>query len=308
MDKRTCPVVENGETCGKPRHKREWCVTHYHRWWRHGDPLVNLSPSGAGRYAFDETFFDSIDTEAKAYWLGFITADGCVRTDHSFHQLRVKLKVSDAPHLEKLKSALAASSPIKSGERRGIAGAWASLTVSSPHMIESLLRLGVTPRKSLTAEPWDGPAELMRHYWRGLFDGDGYIGRETARNKWTLSFCGSSACVSAFAGWAREICGATSQPSARCSIWYWKVSGLAAPQALAREAYRDATVYLDRKRELALNLLAQVPVRDLSQRTEYCTEEGCNEKTDSLNRCTYHYHKHYRSTRKAKKKAAAQPE
>ena len=210
-------------------------------------------------YRFDDTYFDVIDTEAKAYWLGFITADGCVRTAGSSHQLTVKLMVSDAPHLEKLKAALSADYPIKSGERRGVAGAWAALGVSSPRMTDSLARLGVTPRKSLTVQPWDGPAGLMRHYWRGLFDGDGCISRETARNKWMLAFCGSEACVRAFANWARGICEATSQPSPRCNIWYWKVAGLAAPQALAREMYGDALVYLDRKHERATDLLAQVP-------------------------------------------------
>jgi hypothetical protein len=252
MANRTCSIG----TCDEPRAKgrKGWCTAHYKRWRRHGDP-----EAGRQTYHLDETFFDVIDTEAKAYWLGFITADGCVRTDHSSHQLKVKLMISDAPHLEKLKTALAADYPITSGDRQGVAGAWAALTVSSPHMIDSLASLGVTPRKSLTVQPWDGHADLMRHYWRGLFDGDGYIGREAARNKWTLNLCGSDACVAAFADWARGICGATSRPYSASNIWRWKVAGLAAPQALAREMYGDALVYLDRKHERAADLLAQMP-------------------------------------------------
>jgi hypothetical protein len=35
--------------CGKERFNRNLCVTHYHRWWRHGDPLIMLRrPCGSG--------------------------------------------------------------------------------------------------------------------------------------------------------------------------------------------------------------------------------------------------------------------
>lgn len=293
MDNRTCPVVENGETCGRPRHKRQWCATHYYRWRRQGDPLVNLSPSGGGRYAFDDQFFDVIDTEAKAYWLGFVTADGCVRTDRYFRQLKVKLKDSDAPHLEKLKLALAATSPIKFGERRGVAGPWACLAVSSGHMVDALALLGVTPRKSTTVQPWNGPSSLMRHYWRGMFDGDGCIGKEARRNKWSMTLCGSNACVSAFSEWAQEICGSSSSMHFRSNIWYWKVSGLAAPQALAREMYGDAQVYLDRKYELACDLMTQIPLVDRSNRSEYCIAESCEDKAVCRNFCELHYRRNW---------------
>lgn len=29
-------------------------------------------------YALQEDYFDKIDTQEKAYWLGFIAADGCI--------------------------------------------------------------------------------------------------------------------------------------------------------------------------------------------------------------------------------------
>src|SRR5581483_4155416 len=110
MANRTCSV----DGCEGAAYCRNWCRMHYARWRRHGDP------EGTSLYTFDDQFFNVIDTETKAYWLGFITADGCVRTDHYNHQLKVKLKDSDASHLEKLKAALAADHPVKSGERRGV--------------------------------------------------------------------------------------------------------------------------------------------------------------------------------------------
>jgi hypothetical protein len=210
------------------------------------------------RYDLDDEFFDSIDTEAKAYWLGFITADGCIRTDHGMNSVQVKLMASDANHLEKLKLAVDVQRPLLYAARSGVAGPAVTLSLSSRHMVRALVALGVTPRKSATAEPWEGPAALMPHYWRGLFDGDGCISRETARNKWALTLCGTLPCVQAFAGWAREVCGATSSPYHRSNIWYWKVAGLGRPQALARALYAgaDHDTVLDRKLARACGLLA----------------------------------------------------
>ena len=210
------------------------------------------------RYDLDDGFFDSIDTPAKAYWLGFITADGCIRTDHGKNVVQVKLMASDAGHLEKLKAAVDVQRPLKYAPRSGIAGPTAVLQVTSPPMVAALATLGITPRKSMTVQPWIGPADLMPHYWRGLFDGDGCISRETARNKWALTLCGSLPCVEAFAGWARDASGACSTPYSHSNIWYWKVSGLARPQALARALYANAdrSVVLDRKLARALELLA----------------------------------------------------
>lgn len=51
------------------------------------------------RCKFNEHIFDCIDTEEKAYWLGFIFADGYISsTNYSFE---LSLKSSDIEHLNK---------------------------------------------------------------------------------------------------------------------------------------------------------------------------------------------------------------
>jgi hypothetical protein len=228
------------------------------RWRRNGDP-----EGGRYRYRLNEAFFDVIDTEAKAYWLGFITADGCVQSGRigvngwQRNQVTVKLKESDAGHLEKLKSDLSAESPVRLVPQTGLAGPGAEIALNSERLTAALIRLGVTPRKSLTAVPWDGHGGLMRHYWRGMVDGDGTIVKHPGqREKWHVRLLGTEACIEAFRAWAVPVCGSAAKVCPKGKIWMWTAAGLASPQALVREMYGGATVYLDRKHELALRLMA----------------------------------------------------
>jgi hypothetical protein len=54
------------------------------------------------RYALDESFFNCIDTEDKAYWLGFLTADGLIGDDF----VRIDLQLRDIDHLHKFTASL----------------------------------------------------------------------------------------------------------------------------------------------------------------------------------------------------------
>lgn len=66
-------------------------------------------------YQYDKYFFYNIDSSEKAYWLGFITADGYVNEDRKF--LQIHLQWSDHKHLEKFLKVIQAESRIKVKKR-----------------------------------------------------------------------------------------------------------------------------------------------------------------------------------------------
>ena len=51
------------------------------------------------RCRIDETVFDTIDTEEKAYWLGFLYADGNINSKE--YKLEINLCANDWQHLKK---------------------------------------------------------------------------------------------------------------------------------------------------------------------------------------------------------------
>jgi Homeodomain-like domain len=201
-------------------------------------------------------YFDQIDTPEKAYWLGFIAADGCVTGFESGNRrLQIKLARKDRDHLVLLHKALKASRPIRDteevtlGERRP----YSVLAVYSPQIADALVRCGITPRKSHTLQPWDGPAALMPHYWRGLVDGDGSI---TINDSGVfLSFVGSEAVVRGFRAWAGGVCGTASAArhvtTGAADYWVIQVGGTVRILRLLAALYDDAPVALARKKALA---------------------------------------------------------
>jgi DNA invertase Pin-like site-specific DNA recombinase len=205
-------------------------------------------------------FFEVIDTPEKAYWLGFIAADGCMVTTAGHPEgshLALQLALRDRGHLIKLKDTLQASAAIGTGVRTsfGKTTGYARFSVGSRRLADSLLALGITPRKSVTLDPWDGPNDLMPHYWRGMVDGDGSLAKKTD-NLFTIFFCGSEACVIGFTAWAAGVCGTTARPYFKGGCWYISISGRHQVGRLVRALYADAPVSLDRKQAIADQITA----------------------------------------------------
>ena len=118
----------------------------------------------------DDSFFDVIDSEEKAYWLGFISADGNIK---ECGVVSLTLAARDSAHVHKFARALRSTYKISSAVYSGFGQT--STSIVSHGLVAGLARLGVHPCKSLTIKPTNVEPELARHYWRGVVDGDGSI-------------------------------------------------------------------------------------------------------------------------------------
>ena len=147
------------------------------------------------KYKLNHHFFKEIDNEEKAYWLGFLMADGCVvRTDShkTYNRLEVHLKSSDYMHLKKLNNSLNANYPIKifnkTNKTLDFDYSIARLRITSSILVSDLIKNNITPNKTgKEIIPNTVPKKLIKHFIRGFLDGDGTI----TVNK-TSGFCSSS--------------------------------------------------------------------------------------------------------------------
>ena len=148
--------------------------------------LYDESRKRVNKKAYNEHFFDSIDTEEKAYWLGFIFADGYIysspldtskkRIDWNFE---LCAKGDDKEHMEKFAKAIGYNKELHVTKADKYGHTRCRVCLSSEILWRQLNSLGCTPRKSLTLKFPDEDIfkskDLIRHFIRGYFDGDGCI-------------------------------------------------------------------------------------------------------------------------------------
>jgi len=132
------------------------------------------------RYFSNETYFDVIDSEEKAYWLGFLYADGYIREPKGGNSLGLKLSQLDIKHLELFKKCVGSTHNIRLGISKTISKTgkecfshMAILTIYSKRLVESIKKQGFHSRKTFTIEKPNLKEEYYRHFIRGFFDGDG---------------------------------------------------------------------------------------------------------------------------------------
>lgn len=135
----------------------------------------NINTKLKNRYTLNEDYFNIIDTEAKAYILGFIYADGFVGDDN-FNN--VVISINDLDILQEIVKEIEFSGDIRRSKKGGFANSKEGycLNFSSKKMATQLRKLGLYPNKSLTMTKLPNIGNnLIRHFIRGYFDGDGSI-------------------------------------------------------------------------------------------------------------------------------------
>lgn len=133
------------------------------------------------KYFFDENTFKDIDSEWKAYFLGFMFADGCIRKDGNIAKISISKKDEEiieyfAKKLGRDKIKITVDKPKKYKNRNN--GEKINLLLCSKKLCSDLMNKGCTPQKSLTLDwPKNVPEHLINHFIRGYFDGDGSISK-----------------------------------------------------------------------------------------------------------------------------------
>lgn len=140
---------------------------------------------------YNRHIFDIIDTPEKAYWLGFIIADGYLNIDR--RMLRIKLGNIDKQHLIKYIEFLDGDiEDMLKSETHNITGntQW-YVTTYCKEIRDALVNLSVKQAKSGNEHVPQLPQNLYRDFIRGLWDGDGFI----RKNLKGIGLVGSYECL-----------------------------------------------------------------------------------------------------------------
>lgn len=229
-------------------------------------------------YGCNENFFETIDTEAKAYFLGLLVADGNI----SNNRIVLKLQEGDRAIIEEFGRRInfvgnlffvKALKPEHSNQ--------ISLVTFSKKMTTDLAKLGVIPNK------WDKtyfpniPKKLYHHFIRGVFDGDGSI--FSYKGYYIFNIAGNKTLISQIQEILIKKCslnknklGDHKQPGGTVLVIY---GGNVQVKRIRDWLYKDATIYLERKHEKFFSIITKEP--------RFC--EICGKKHKAYGLCANHY-------------------
>jgi len=145
------------------------------------------------KYKLDENYFEKIDSCKKAYFLGFLWADG--HNNLKNNCVSIGLTSKDVHILERFKKWLKSERPIKTAEREsfGKKRLRSVLVISNKKISKDLLKLGMVQDKTRFPKWPTINKKFEKDFIRGFFDGDGcwYITKKPKKFYGSVSFGGN---------------------------------------------------------------------------------------------------------------------
>lgn len=214
------------------------------------------------KYYYNKDYFQKIDSGEKAYWLGFLYADGCICRFYKGEKLKsmhleISLCIDDKHHLEKFVSAIQSNIPIKEYVNKCNGKEYRSckVTVCCTKMCYDLINLGCTPKKTfnIVFPSYDiVPEEFIKFWLEGFFDGDGcvHINKTNNKQRIEVTITGIQSMLNSIDSFLvnNKILTKSSkiyqdQRSSACSIYFYGNNA----KRFLDYIYGDTTIYLDRK-------------------------------------------------------------
>jgi hypothetical protein len=198
------------------------------------------------KYQFNHNYFDCIDTDNKAYFLGLMFADGNICINRGTYVVRLISK--DKEILEQLLLDLNANSIIYRDYHKKYNKECFRIQLSSEIMFNSLNTLGCTPKKSLTLKFPNINQKFISHFIRGYFDGDGTVGVYSVKHSiWKRlmsGFCGTKEFLEVLVQYLPTKKKTVYSRNSNLSLLSFSVEDSI---LLYNYMYKNATVYLQRK-------------------------------------------------------------
>ena len=224
---------------------------------RHGVQTRSLKEACPGLPLNHAVFDAAASSEAAAYWVGFLMADGCISANSGKGSPHVILVISerDRSHLEQFRSFLGSQHSIQvipGGKHYG--GKSVRLDLASERLADALSLCGVvTPKANRRVPPF---LELNRHFWRGLVDGDGWVGQAKKRDgsEPRIALVGYQPIVEEFSAFLRTVTDCAATVGADRSVWQCGAYGRHAVRVI-HYLYSDCHVALSRKHKTAKSLI-----------------------------------------------------
>ena len=214
------------------------------------------------KYTANYRFFETIDSEEKAYWLGFIAADGYVTKQN---KVGITLSSKDKSHLEKFKESISATHPVSDyigNTPYKNNTEYSKIIITSKEMKYDLVRLGIVENKTLLLSFPLTDSELLKHYVRGYVDGDGSISRTKSSGgnlyEYQLKVAGTKNFLEGilkFLNQSHQKLYKRNQDDK--DNYYFSIGGNIQVEKVLDSLYEDSNIYLDRKHQRYLDLKAQ---------------------------------------------------
>ena len=225
-----------------------WRQTVYKKLNKIGRKIPNYHNS----LKFDNTVFDNIDTEEKAYWLGFMYADGHVSTNSNMVELC--LKGDDIEHLNKYNDFIKNQKSVKLSKvvLNGKEYSRCRCMVANKHYHNRLIELGCIPKKSLVLQFPNknifSDFSLIKHFIRGYVDGDGCL-TYTKDGRLVVEIMGTKEFLTGIISLYPEYFTTTFHKDKRkpLSNTYFISCACDKADSFATILYENSNIYLDRK-------------------------------------------------------------
>lgn len=248
------------KSCVKDRESETYSLSNY--LGNKVEPKISeddLFISKYGKYHVNQDYFQEIDNEWKAYWLGFLYADGYVisETQHKKekHCLCVGLQISDRKHIQKLLDSLQSDTNIRDYHTNYKDCFASKAVICNKKICSDLMLHGCVPRKSFILKFPALRNDLIRHFIRGYFDGDGCISINKDKQNVRVNFVGTKDMLEHIVEIFAKECGAHKPELIENSnnngniVYSVQWGNVYTCHKIYNYLYKGANIYLDRKLE-----------------------------------------------------------